>query len=251
MNVLTADYTAVDRDRTIWVRSLRDTGFALLVNTPLDHSQLARLYAEWAEFFAQDEKFDYPCDPDLPEGYFPFRTEAGRLIDSKESFYFRPGGPCPEQLRPLTELVHGTLFSIARNLLDGLAESPDPNAAAFLKTGLDNSPRHAALRIIHYPPLASFPEVQVGQNGLGVRLTTHRDLNLLTILPAATVPGLEILDNEGNWHRIACDRGATVVNTGDQLQRLSGGFYKATQHRVCSSIAEFASPRYAAALFLG
>ncbi len=251
MNVLTADYSAVDRDRTIWTESLRNTGFALLVSTPLDQSLLARLYAAWAEFFALDDKFDYPCDPDLPEGYFPFRADDGRLVDSKECFYFRPDGPCPEPLRTVTELVHQTLLSIASNLMDGLAECPDPAAAASLKAGLDRSQRGAVLRVIHYPPLASFPEFQGNQEGLTVRLTTHRDLSLLTILPAATVPGLEIMDNTGNWHRIACDRTATVVNTGDRLQQISRGFYRSTQHRVHCSVAELASPRYAAALFLG
>jgi len=251
MNVLTADYAASDLDRTILTTSLRDTGFALLVNTPPDRSVLARLYADWAEFFATDDKFDYPYDPDLPEGYCPCRAHDGRLLDMKECYYFHPEGPCPEKLRLLTERVHSTLFAIARNLMDSLAECADPAVPTFLKTELDRSPRYAVLRVIHYLPLTSSLGLQENLNAHPLRLPTHRDLNLLTILPAATAPGLEIMDNEGNWHRITCDSSSTVVNAGDQLQHLSRGFYRSTQHRVRNSIAEMVSPRYATALFLG
>jgi isopenicillin N synthase-like dioxygenase len=250
MNILTVDYAASDQDRTILTNSLRVTGFAVLVNTPLEHSVLARLYADWAAFFARDDKVDYPYDPDLPEGYSPFRGDDGRLIDVKECFYFRPEGPCPKQLRQVTELVHNTLFSIAQNLMDGLVECAGPATRAVLKTELNRGQRSSVLRVIHYLPMTSSPGFQNNLDGHPVRLAAHRDRNLLTILPAATAPGLEIMDNDGNWHQTTCDSRSTIVNAGDQLQHLSRGFYRSTQHRVRNSIAELASSRYATALFL-
>lgn len=44
--------------------------------------------------------------------------------------------------------------------------------------------------------------------------------------------GLELLDSEGQWQSVTCDRGDIVVNVGDMLQLASQGFYRSTTHRV-------------------
>ena len=49
------------------------------------------------------------------------------------------------------------------------------------------------LRIIHYPPLRETDSSQA------VRAAAHEDINLLTILCAATAPGLQASDIDGNW----------------------------------------------------
>ena len=82
------------------------------------------------------------------------------------------------------------------------------------------------LRIIHYPPLRETDSPQA------VRAAAHEDINLLTILCAATSPGLQASDVDGNWFDVPTDPGMIVVNTGDMLQMATDGYFPSTTHRV-------------------
>jgi len=250
MPVLTADFTGPHLTKVL-AHSLRDTGFALVDGAPVDHAALDRLYGDWAGFFAGEEKYDSPSDPDIPDGFLPYRTREGRLIDLKESFYFHLEGDCPEHLRETTATVYRNLLDIAETLLQALASCEEPGIPPAVRQALETS-RGAVLRVLHYPPLSSFPEMGDDFKELEemVRLGAHQDLNLLTILPAATMPGLDILDRHGEWHRVSSGAGTVVVNAGDELQHLSRGYYRSTKHRVRNEAIELLRPRYAAALFL-
>lgn len=82
------------------------------------------------------------------------------------------------------------------------------------------------LRILHYPPLE-------GDEELGaIRAGAHEDINLLTVLPAANEPGLQVKTKEGDWLDVPCDFGNLIINIGDMLQEASGGYYPSTTHRV-------------------
>jgi isopenicillin N synthase-like dioxygenase len=82
------------------------------------------------------------------------------------------------------------------------------------------------LRVLHYPPLRGNEEPG------SVRAAAHGDINLLTILPAATEPGLQVLGKDGAWFDVPCDFGLLIVNIGDMLQEASGHYYPSTTHRV-------------------
>ena len=50
------------------------------------------------------------------------------------------------------------------------------------------------LRILHYPPLAGDEEPSA------IRAAAHEDINLLTVLPAANEPGLQVLGKmDSGW----------------------------------------------------
>ena len=91
---------------------------------------------------------------------------------------------------------------------------------------------HTLLRVLHYPPLS-------GDEAPGaVRAAAHGDINLLTILPAATEPGLQVLGQDKAWHDVPCDFGLLIVNIGDMLQEASGHYYPSTTHRVLNPTGE-------------
>ncbi len=50
MDVAVVDYTAPDAPET-FTQSLRETGFAVLVNHPLPWSLVEQIYREWAALF--------------------------------------------------------------------------------------------------------------------------------------------------------------------------------------------------------
>jgi isopenicillin N synthase-like dioxygenase len=85
---------------------------------------------------------------------------------------------------------------------------------------------NSILRIIHYPALRD--RYLEG----GVRSSAHEDINLITLLPAATGSGLQLLDREGRWHPVDGLAGEIVADAGDMLSRHVNLKIPSTTHRV-------------------
>jgi isopenicillin N synthase-like dioxygenase len=104
---------------------------------------------------------------------------------------------------------------------------------------------HTLLRVLHYPPLIGQEEPDA------VRAAAHTDINLLTLLPAATEPGLQIRRQDGSWLDVPCDFGLLIVNIGDMLAEASGHYFPSTVHQVLNPTgADRAKRRISLPLFL-
>jgi len=80
-------------------------------------------------------------------------------------------------------------------------------------------------RALRYPPMAQAP-------GEGhVWAAAHGDINLITALPRATGPGLQVR-LAGEWVQAAPPEGRVIINTGLMLERLSNGRIPTGWHRV-------------------
>ncbi len=250
MNVLTVDYNAPDAP-ALFCQSLKETGFAVLTYHPIPVTLIDQAYEKWREFFKAENKNQYtPTKPDQ-DGYFPFRTEHAKdykIGDLKEFYHFYPAGRKPPETTEVTAAMYKALGEMATTLLQWVENHLPKHVARKLsmplKSMITNSP-NTLLRILHYPPLTG--EIEEG----AVRGAAHEDINLITLLPAATAPGLEVLDVHGNWHAVPCDPGSVVVNVGDMLQRCTDGYYKSTTHRVINPEGEMKQQsRYSMPLFL-
>ena len=62
----------------------------------------------------------------------------------------------------------------------------------------------------------------------------HGDINLITALPRATAPGLEV-QVEGQWQAALPPAGRVIINAGLMLERLSNGLIPAGWHRVVAA----------------
>lgn len=241
-----------DRDApTQFAHSLHQTGFAILRDPPLSLQLVQAVYSEWAAFFNSDHKYSYKFDPQRQAGFFPFQTEHAKDCDRpdlKEFYHLYRGEPLPTGISDCTWQLFDTLVNLAEELL-GWLESHCPaqisqNFSVPLQAMINNSPENL-LRLIHYPGLNSEPEPG------SLRAAAHEDVNLITLLPAATTTGLEIRDNQGHWYTVPSDRGDLVINVGDMLQLTSRGYYRSTTHRVVNPAGESLSqPRYSMPLFL-
>ncbi|KAF5371420.1 hypothetical protein D9757_009991 [Collybiopsis confluens] len=65
-----------------------------------------------------------------------------------------------------------------------------------------------------------------------VYLKGHTDIGSITILWSQPISGLQIFQKDSVWRNIKHIENALVVNSGDVMRALSGGFYKPTIHRV-------------------
>ncbi|QRV22654.1 isopenicillin N synthase family dioxygenase [Marinomonas foliarum] len=216
-----------------FVKSLRETGFGVLKNHPIKKELVSAIYKDWQEFFADESKYDYRYNVGPQDGYFsPKVAETAKghtKRDIKEYFHYYPWGQCPAKQKPSLEQYYGEATSLAEELLAWVEEHSPADVAKHytqpLSSMVENS-QQTLLRILHYPPLK-------GDEELGaIRAGAHEDINLLTILPSANEPGLQVKAKDGTWMDVPCDFGTLIVNIGDMLQEASGGYFPSTSHRV-------------------
>jgi isopenicillin N synthase-like dioxygenase len=103
-------------------------------------------------------------------------------------------------------------------------------------------------RAIHYPPMAAVPG---SADGGHVWAAPHTDINLITALPRATGPGLQLL-LDGTWVDVIPPEGKVVLNTGIMLERLTNGIIPAGVHRVVAPAGDgdgAAADRYSVVQF--
>jgi len=251
MNVDVVDYTAADAPQK-FTESLRETGFAVLVDHPLPQQLVQRIYDEWLQFFDSDDKFKYRFSDDNQDGYFGpdvSETAKGNTVrDLKEFFHVYPWGRYPTEVSDAALEYAEQAKVIANTLLGWVQDNTPPEVTKLFSRPLDQmmeGSTRTLLRVLRYPPLTG--SEQPG----AVRAASHEDINLLTVLPAANEPGLQVLDTAGNWHEVPCDFGSLVINCGDMLQLASGGYYPSTSHRVMNPTGEGAKrSRLSLPLFL-
>nr|VWO99283.1 AB hydrolase-1 domain-containing protein [Ganoderma boninense] len=96
--------------------------------------------------------------------------------------------------------------------------------------------------VFHYAAhakFASYPRSEEDEkNSKNVWLKGHTDFGTITILWSQPVTALQILSHDGKWRWIRHIDNALVVNIGDAMELLSGGFYKGTIHRVVQPPAD-------------
>ena len=254
MDVLKINYAAPDAPFQL-VKSMRETGFAVLVDHPVSYRLAQDVFADWGAFFKNPSKMNYLHDPYSRDqenaGYFPYRSENAKdstIKDLKEFYHYYPWQPLPKEVGSKTTDLYERLERIACEILGWMENAVPEGVRANFDRPLSDMVRKARgtlLRILHYPPLTG--EEEEG----AVRSSAHQDINFITLLMAATEPGLEVMDLTGKWHAVPTDPGAIVINGGDMLSLLTEGFYPSTPHRVVNPVGESAKrPRYSIPLFL-
>ena len=96
-------------------------------------------------------------------------------------------------------------------------------------------------RAIRYPSMKDAPR------GGHIWAGAHGDINLITALPRATAPGLQV-EVEGEWVDALPPDGKMIINTGIMLERLTNGVLPIGWHGVIASPG-FDAERYSVVQF--
>ena len=133
---------------------------------------------------------------------------------------------------------HQTIEQLQRRFLRIIAE-----AIGCHETFFDEMTTNGATltRAIRYPPMEQAPDQTHVWAG------AHGDINLITALPRATAPGLQVLvDHE--WVDAVAPEGQVIINTGMMLERLTNGVIPTGVHRVVATPG-YAGERYSVVQF--
>lgn len=239
-------------------RVLERWGFVALTGHGVDPVLLERAYDRAQAFFAQPSaakrRWERP-GMGRQRGYTGFGVEHAKdrpTHDLKEFWQVgRPdGGPGlpenvvpdgPERFTETFDALFAALEGVANRFLEAVALHTGLDAPGLLDAVSDGN---SVLRVIHYPPLRESDPSDA------VRAAAHEDINLVTVLPAATQPGLELQDRDGTWRSLATPPGVLVCDTGDIMQRLTGGRIPATTHRVVNPPGAANVSRYSMPFFV-
>jgi isopenicillin N synthase-like dioxygenase len=225
----------------------RDLGFFYAVGHGVPEATIERLAQLSRGFFAADLarklEIDMARGGRAWRGYFPVGREltSGRP-DRKEGVYFGAElGPDHPKVAAGTPLHGANLFPVG---IPGFREAVLDYMAALtalghllasglsLSLGLDadhfarryTSDPLILFRIFNYPPL---PREDARDWSVG----EHTDYGLLTILWQDDAGGLEVKTPSG-WIDAPPVPGSFLCNLGDMLDRMTGGLYHSTAHRV-------------------
>jgi isopenicillin N synthase-like dioxygenase len=228
--------------------ALERIGFVIVTHHGIQPSLLNAAYEESAKVFdlPLETKLRYERLPDHQVGYSPFGLEHAKdkpdQPDLKEFWHIRAtDAGLPEEVPQFGKVLRylsRQLQHLGNQVLDHVGAylgKPDGFFREWTRNG------NSLTRVLHYPEIAD--------GAVGLRSSAHEDINLITMLPASTEPGLEIMTRDGEWIPIDNPPEAIIVNAGDMLQMHTGGRIRSATHRVVNlpgrrfSIPHFVHPR--------
>jgi isopenicillin N synthase-like dioxygenase len=217
-------------------RSLRETGFGVVTNHPIDSGLVNEVFTLWEQFFTTDVKDDpeYAFSSKTHNGFIPLElseTAKGKTVKDLKMFYhyYYGRGVIPKFLQEKTDLLCKQLIQMAETLLKWVeANMPEEirvKLSEHLTRMIADSDK-TLFRPIYYPALNGDEPVEA------VRAAEHEDIDFLTLLPAATAKGLQAKNLDGSWVDVPCNPGWIIINAGDMLQEATDHYYPSTTHRV-------------------
>ncbi|MBI3626995.1 isopenicillin N synthase family oxygenase [Candidatus Uhrbacteria bacterium] len=254
------DLTRLDSDPSGFSNALgeafEETGFATVVNHGVRSDLIHNCYKAARNVFKYDDKFlaKYENHGNGHQtGFTPFGTEHAKGVktpDQKRFWHVRrlKGGSVfgpniwPTEV-PDFELAMTLLYEQLETLALRLLEPV--NWFLGMESGtLSDMIRggETLLRAVHYPPLTN--------DQRGLRAAPHEDINLITLLVAATASGLQVQTMDKKWVAVNEEADSIVVNVGDMLQMLTQGRLRSTRHQVVNPKGSADQPRFSLPMFV-
>ncbi|MEM4379902.1 MAG: 2OG-Fe(II) oxygenase family protein [Thermoplasmatales archaeon] len=239
------------------LHAFQTIGFVALENDNLiSKPKLAAAYGIASYFFnlPLEQKMRYYVEGSFGQyGYTPFGTEKAKdqkVADLKEFLQYANNhndvefDGDSEFVSNTFKSLHSDMRKVAITILSQLMKTSHFSelvTQTIYKDVLGQFNNNSILRVIHYPP--------TGPNPSGIRSAAHEDINLITILPAASAAGLQVLSKDGQWVDAPTDPNFLIVNVGDMLQELTNYDLKSTTHRVINTKEGEGTSRYSMPFF--
>lgn len=230
MEVKVANLRSNDFEKDL-IDSVVNTGFVVVTHHGISDDLIRDAQKGWREFFLQKQMYKdlFVNEKDGNMGYKGMRTEkavGATKADLKEFFHWKPGQKMPQDVLQNTQFLFFQLEDVAGRILR-VIDDENKRQGSYTNYAEDcYQSDNTILRTLYYPAM------DFGSDPGAVRAAAHEDINHITLLVAASAPGLQVLDKAGSWHNVPHEENSIVVNIGDMMQLASGGRYKSTTHRV-------------------
>lgn len=244
--LLEADETAADSFRSNLLQAMHEVGFCYLVGHGIPEEDMAAAFSAAERFFALPEKDKLAVEMTRSAQFRGYTRTGGELtqghVDWREQIDLgaeRPtvgGGPAflrlegpnqwPDQLPELRTVFtdwERRCTRIGMRLLHAWAQALGSPADIFDDAfGLEPS---TLIKLVRYPGRDDEDRQGVG---------AHKDPGVLTLLLVEPGKGGLQIEYNGHWIDAPPVPGAFVVNIGELMEFATGGYLKATTHRVLS-----------------
>ncbi|KAH7915952.1 Clavaminate synthase-like protein [Hygrophoropsis aurantiaca] len=217
-------------------------GFFFVINHGYTQAQTERIF-DIADVpishVPEEEKITYAGNSKVTgrfQGYKPrqyWHVDAG-VRDQQEHYNVNRDiskVPHPLALRPflpeLDSFIRHNHFNILHPILILIALSLELPEETLVNVHNFDEPGGTYTRFMKYFPRSEEDEVRTKN----VWMKGHKDFGSVTLLWSQPVAALQIQTKEG-WKWVRHVDNALIVNAGESLEFLSGGFYKGTIHRV-------------------
>lgn len=241
---------------------IKDYGFIVLKDHDVDQELFSEAYEILEQFYKlpTEEKMKYAGVSGGQRGYTPFGKEHAKdspVMDLKEFWHvgrevaathkfakYYPNNVWPSEIprfKTVFSELYKSLDEAGRAMLQALTfplEVPQNYFDYMVEDG------NSILRLLHYPPI---PE---GTDPRCLRAAPHEDINLITILPAATTSGLQLKDRDGTWLDVDGRPGELIVDAGDMLSRATNEVIPSTTHQVINNPEAGSKSRYSMPFFM-
>ena len=211
--------------------ALRDVGFFALVDHGIPKELFAESYNILENFFnlpPEKKMVYYDSESRGQRGFTPFGKEHAKnsdAIDLKEFWqigFNQDYNLWPTEILPEFEKVLWRQFNLLYECSLKILEA----CSRFIGENLCFKEGSCIQRLLYYPPLLE----NMPPNA--IRAAAHEDINLITLLPYATQSGLELVTNNLRWMPVETPKDCIIVDSGDMIQNITNGYFKATTHRV-------------------
>ena len=204
--ILTVDFLSENAPKN-FVRSLKDTGFAIIKNHPISKSLLKKVYSDWTDFFNSKNKQDYLFHKKNQDGYFPYQSENAKGYQSKdlkEFFHIYPWGRYPYTIGDDTLEFYENIQYLGDELLEWIDyASPKHISKKFSIPLVDiTGGLHDAIEVTKAAAGLEGKEVEIVEypmpgnkyKEMAKILTTMRSKDYTDLLPEIIAEELEVLD---------------------------------------------------------
>ncbi|OCH94655.1 Clavaminate synthase-like protein [Obba rivulosa] len=234
--------------------AMTTSGFFYVINHGLTQAQTARMFDIADVPFSQvpdDEKSSFQADIKANGSYQGYKLRQywasifnhidGGVRDQIDQYNVDRDvmkKQHPKALLPLipeiASFARFNHFDILHPLLRLFALGMELPEDTFVNEHNFDARGESSVRFLKYYPRSEDDEVKTKN----VWLKGHTDSGSVAILWSQPVAALQILSPDGKWRWIKHVENALVINTGDALEALSGGFYKPMIHRVVQPPAD-------------
>ena len=243
------DFTEVPDDLVKTVgEAFRTSGFMYAENHGWTYDQVLRQFAVGQYAFdgvAPEDKDKYKADIIKSGSFVGYKAQGHWRLDgvpdrieqlnfgstsfseeNRKRLYPESLQPFIPEIREFARFNHGVILRKILSVLSRVLKLP---ADTLWK--LSENPEEKGIDLLRYA-MYHTPTKDDDKTLGGVRLQGHTDFNSVSILWSQPITSLEVLMPDDRWRLVKHRDNALVLNLGDAMHFLSGGYFKATIHRV-------------------